>query len=251
MSDTELLKKRFIDLARRAYGSGSYRFTPFLGLAEQSALDEVKRELKDYPYTLYGGTDGAERVMARFGNIDEFGYEEDFPILCIMARPLSEKFADRLTHRDFLGALLNLGIEREVLGDIVVRDNSAYIFAKADITDYIVSTLCRVKHTDVKLSVIDELPEGAMYRTERRRVQISSERLDAIVARLFCLSREDAQSLFSKGLVFVGGRECDSASKTVREGDVVSVRTKGRFVYLGVEGTSKKGKLNVSVDLYV
>ena len=251
MEDTELLKKRFVELANRSYNSGIYTFTDFLGLAEQSAFAEIKSAIRGIPYEAFGGVDGAERVMIRFGSEELMGYEVPFPIVCIKIEPSSPKFADRLTHRDFLGAILNLGIERETLGDIPIVNNVGYLFATEDISRFIISELTRVKHTEVKLSIVSELPKAELYKTERRRVQVASERLDAVIARVFSLSREDAQGLFLKKLVYVSGKLCESTSYTPKEGETVSVRGHGRFIYIGFSSTSKKGKLNVDVDVFV
>ena len=250
-ADNELLKKRFVELANKAYHSGIFTFTEFLGLAEQSAFNAVKKEIRGIDFQTFGGTVGAERVVIRFGSPEELGYEADFPISIIKAQPSSQKFADRLTHRDFLGALLNLGIERDTLGDIVIIDNVGYIFALESIAPYIAENLIRVKRTDISASVINELPEGELYRTEQKTVQISSERLDAVIAKTFSLSREDAQMLFKKRLVFADGREIDSTSYTPKENEKISVRGHGRFIYIGKQSLSKKGKLNVAVKIYV
>ena len=251
MEAIELLKKRFCELANKSYNSGVYFFTDFLGLAEQAIFAEVKPSIAHVPYTAFGGDAGCERVMIRFGDEESFGYTEDFPIVCIKAEPVSQKFADRLTHRDFLGALLNLGIERSTLGDIPIVDNVGYIFVKKDIAPFIIAELTRVKHTDVKLSVTSEVPEGKLFMTERRKIQASGERIDAVIAKLFSLSRSEASSLFSKRLVYVNGRLCENSSYCPKRNEVISVRGYGRFIYLGYETTSKKGKLNIEVDLYV
>ncbi len=250
-ADTELIKKRLVELGRKSYNSGIFTFTDFLGLAEQSAFSEVKRELSGIPYKVFGGAEGAERVIIRFGSEEELGYSMPYPISIIKVEPQSQKYADRLTHRDFLGALLNLGIERHTLGDIVIIDNVGYIFALESIAPYIADSLIRVRRTDVSVSIITELPEGELYRTERKTVQISSERLDAVIARVYSLSREDAQALFKKRLVFADGREIDSSSYTPKENEKISVRGHGRFIYIGRQSLSKKGKLNVAVEMYV
>ena len=249
--DMELLKKRFIELGRKSYNAGIFTFTDFLGLAEQSAFSEIKKELRGISFTAFGGAIGAERVMIRFGSEEEIGYSLPFPIAIIKAEPLSQKYADKLTHRDFLGAILNLGIERDVLGDIVIIDNVGYIFAKEDMAGYIADGLTRVKHTDVKAEITEELPEGELYRTEKKTVQVSGERLDAVVAKVFSLSREEAQSLFKKRLVFADGRQIDSPSYSPKEKEKISVRGHGRFIYLGCQSYSKKGKMNTLVELYV
>lgn len=250
-ADTELLKKRFIELARKSYNAGIFTFTDFLGLAEQSAFNEIKRELRGINYECFGGAEGAERVIVRFGSEEELGYSMPYPISVVKAEPVSAKYADKLTHRDFLGAILNLGIERDTVGDIVIIDNVGYIFALESMAKYISDGLIKVKRTDVTSTITDTLPEGQLYRTERRTVQISGERLDAVVARVFSLSREDAQLLFKKRLIFADGREIDSSSYAPKVGERISVRGHGRFIYLGTQSLSRKGKLNVAIDLYV
>ncbi len=251
METNELLKKRFAELARRSYNSGIYTFTDFLGLSELSLFNEAKKEFFNVPYTMFGGADGTERVIVRFGSEDDIGYACDFPITILLAEPVSQKFADKLTHRDFLGALMNLGIERTTLGDIVIFDNSAYIFAKEEIAPFIISELSRVKHTDIRVNTVEKIPTGKLFKTERRTVQVSSERLDAVIAKLYSLSRDDSQSLFKKKLVFVSGSLCESQTYMPKIGDVISVRGYGRFIYASYETVSRKGKFNVSADVYI
>ena len=252
MSDeTELLKKRFAELSNKSYNAGIFTFTDFLGLAEQAVFETVKRQLGGVKYTAFGGADGAERVMLRFGDVGDLGYEVPFPITALKISPKDKKFAEKLTHRDFLGALLNLGIERSCLGDIVITDNEGYLFCKENIAEYIASELFRVRRTEVTVSVANTLPEGELYKTEELTVQVSSERLDAVIARVFSLSREDAQNLFSKRLVFASGREIESASYSPKENEKISVRGHGRFIYRGVSSLSKKGKLNVKIEKYI
>lgn len=247
----ELLKKRFIELARRSYATGTYQFTDFLGLNEMSLFEEVNGEFHGINYEKFGGADGCERVIVRFGDEESFGYSEEFPISILKISPVSQKFADKLTHRDFLGALLNLGIEREKLGDIAVIDNSAYLFLLYDIKEYVQNSLTRVKHTDVRITDAESVDTSSLFRTERRRVQISSERLDAVISKLFNISRENSSLLFRRALVFINGKCCESISKTPKINDVISVRGYGKFIYRGYESETRKGKLNCIVDLYI
>lgn len=252
MSDElELLKRRFVELARRAYNSGIFTFTDFLGLAEQAAFAEVSREIFGIEYVKFGGAEGAERVMIRFGSESDLGYDLPFPISLIKVEPLSQKYAEKLSHRDFLGAIMNLGIERDTMGDIVIIDNVGYIFVKEDMATYIADSLTKVRRTDVRSEVTETLPEGELYRTERRNVQANGERLDALVAKVFSLSREEAQSLFKKRLVFADGREIDSTSYIPKPNEKISVRGHGRFIFIGTQSLTRKGKLNIAIDLYV
>ena len=249
-TEEELLYKRFIELAGKS-DNGYYLFSDFLGLNEQSVFNEAKLKFGRAKYQLYGGAEGCERVIVRFGDSEEIGYEESFPIRILLAEPKAPKFAEMLTHRDFLGAILNLGIERKLIGDIVIKDNCGYIFVKEDIADYIYSSLKRIKHTDVKCSLINSLPDADLFKTERIKIQISGERLDAVISKIYSVSREESLSLFKKKLVFVCGRLCENNSYNPKANDVVSVRGFGRFIYRGVAGTSRKGKLNAEIDIYV
>ena len=249
MDEREFLKKRLTELYRKSVERGIYTYTDFLCLAEQSVFAEIKGSFQKDSYTIFGGVEGTERVIVRFGEEGSFG--PDFPITCIKAAPVSQKFADKLTHRDFLGALLNLGIERKTLGDIAIVDNVGYIFAHTDVAQHIINELGRVKRTDVTLSVTDAPMGAELYKTERRRVQAVGERIDAIISKLFSLSRDEANSLFTKSLVFVDGRLCENNSYVLKECEIVSVRGHGRFIYRGYETTTRKGKLNIEVDVYV
>ena len=251
MNEKELLQRRFSELSDKAYNSGIFLFSDFLGLSEQSAFFEIESRLYPNGYTIFGTDLGCERIMIRFGREESAGYTVPFPITILKAEPVSQKFADKLTHRDLLGALKNLGIVREVVGDIVIRNNVAYIFVKEDISEFIVSELRRAKHTDLHVSKTDSLPEGELYKTEAVRVQVSSPRADAMIARAFSLSRDDSSLLFSKKLVFINGSVSESPDKKLREGDVVSVRGYGRFIYRTEVGKTKKGKLNVEIERYV
>ena len=249
--DYTLEKKRFLELAKKSYNSGIYTFTDFLGLGEQSAFHEIERELVGIPYSAFGGVDGAERVIVRFGSEELCGYDMPYPISIVICEPLSDKFAEKLSHRDFLGAILNLGIERSVLGDIAIVDNRAYIFVKDNMADFVAEGLTRVRKTSVKCRIVDSAPEGGLYNTKTIKIQAVGERIDALVAKVFSISRDDSATLFSRGLVFISGRCCESVSQRLKEGDLVSVRGYGRFIYRGIEGHTKKGKLNIIIEQYV
>ena len=118
-NDEDFLKKRFAELARRSAARGIWVCSEFLTLAEQDALAQSARAL-DAPYVLSGGFDGAERKLAAFGSEALCGRAADFPLAFLDVRPKAPKFAESLTHRDYLGALMSLGMRREVLGALLV-----------------------------------------------------------------------------------------------------------------------------------
>jgi RNA-binding protein YlmH len=138
-----------------------------------------------------------------------------------------------------------------VIGDIAIVDNRAYIFVKDNMADFVVDGLTRVRKTSVKCRIVDSAPEGGLYNTKTIKIQAVGERIDALVAKVFSISRDDSATLFSRGLVFISGRCCESVSQRLKEGDLVSVRGYGRFIYRGIEGHTKKGKLNIIIEQYV
>ena len=202
------------------------------------------------PSETFGGMDASERQIIRFGGKDIFGYEEPFPIVCLKIVPLNEKFADNLNHRDFLGALMNLGIERETIGDILVEDKHAYLFCLESISQYIIENLTRVKHTVVKAEVVTGKVNEIEIKKTEKTIQVSSERVDAVVARVFNISREACVILFKEQKVFINGRLTTGNATKVKEGDRISVRGFGKFDLKGQIGVSKKGKLNLTVSVY-
>ena len=248
-NDTELLKKRFAELSRRADGRGCLLYSGFLSLNEQSALASIARTLPA-PYSLYGGAEGCERRMARFGYA-EGDDTEGYPIDIIEIAPRSEKFASDLTHRDFLGALMHTGVEREKIGDIIVRGKHAYAFVEASLAPYFADTLETVGRTSVVCRAGAVVPEGELFRTEESIVRVSSLRLDALIAQAFRLSRGDAAELFTAERVFVNGALAKGPSAAPKEGDIISARGFGRFIFSAVSGQSKKGKLVVEIKRYV
>ena len=248
--DDSQFRKRLTELAQKADDRGCCTFTDFLGQAELDVFHRLSASLASVASTLFGGAPGCQRQMIRFCAEESEKDAEEFPIVLLRITPLNKKFADALTHRDVLGALMGLGFERDLLGDIVLRENETFVFLAAHIAPYVLDTLKEIRHTAVRCQVAGELPEGSLYKLEREVIQASSPRLDAVIARMYKLSRDDSQDLFPRGFVTVNGRECASGSHTLKEDDVVSVRGYGRFIYRGIEGMSRKGKCNIAVDRY-
>lgn len=247
MANTEeLLKKQFLSYSQRAHLSSSFYFSDFLSLAEQSLLLSLNLGNAE----LFGGTQFSERKIAKFGKEEDNGYDEEYPITCILVKPKGEKFASELTHRDFLGAIMNLGITRDTLGDIVLKGNRAYVFALSRITDVIISDLERVSHTTVVCEICKELPDELKPHLEERKVNVASERADAIVSAVFKMSRANSSALFASQRIFVSGKLFLNSGKTLNIGDTVSVRGFGKFIYNGIERETKKGRLFVNISIY-
>lgn len=243
MNDTEVLMKRLSELSHRAYERGYSTFSDFLNIDEISQMERNKI----YGATLFGGYNNAERCIAGFGeDIEEY----EFPIVCIKIEPAQQKFADKLTHRDFLGSLMNLGINRNTLGDIKIKDNIGYLFCLESISQYIIDSVTRIKHTTVKCELIDELPDFINELPDADEILVSSVRADAIVASVYKLSRNGATQLFNQEKVFINSKAAYKESLMLKEGDVVSVRGFGKFIFEGVLRKTKKDRNIVEVRIY-
>lgn len=243
-------KKRFAELANKSYLQNIFTFTGFLSLAEQETLHEAMEEAGFAAYSLWGGADGCERQMARFGSPEELGYEAPFPVAALRISPLQEKFADTLTHRDFLGALMNLGIDRSTMGDIFLEGKGAWLYCTETIAPYICEQLGKVRHTTVRCQQAEPGNLPAVREPEPEHLIVSALRVDAVAAKVFSLSRSQSLELFRAGKVFVNGRLCENNSAQLGEGDLVSVRGYGRFIFKEAGGNTRKGKLNITVGVY-
>ena len=250
MEDGRQLEKRFIELAERSFARGCYEETEFLSLSEQNTLLCIKHGLLPAPFELCGGYEGAERKLAVFGSADICGYEAVPLISFVEIRPVSERFAEELGHRDFLGALMSLGIKRGLLGDIIVAERSACVICLSSIVEFIAEQVEKVKNTPVRCAALSELPAVTGTAPEAREINVASPRADALISAVYKLSRGDSDELFTSGRVFLDGALCKKSGEDVREGTIVSVRGVGRFRYDGILHETKKGRLRVSVSVF-
>lgn len=252
MDEKELqqLKNRLIELADKAYVQNRYTYTPFLGLAEQQAYYAVEREVSYAGVKMEGGAPQCERRIIRFGDP---GYEEDYPIAAVRIFPKTPKFAEHLTHRDFLGALMNLGIERDVLGDLFVdagKEQGALLFCHENIAGYIMENLSQVRRTNVACRREERAFTVQGAEPERIFVTVSSCRADGVISKVYKLSREGSRDLFNNGRIFINGMQTQNASCQLKEEDTVTVRGFGKFIFYGQTGVSKKGKDRVEVGVF-
>ena len=248
--ELQLLEKRFAELANRSWQQNIFTFTGFLSLAEQDALLRAARQAR-VKVSLEGGAPYAERQMGRLGDPEEMGYEEPFPVACLKIEPLAEKFAENFSHRDFMGAILNLGIERSTVGDIWVDGKKAFVFCTDAIAPFLQENLEQVRHTKVRcirLEAAEGLPERKFAYHEEN---VASLRGDGIVRAVWKLSRSQSQTSFSQKEVLVTGLLTENGSRQLKDGDTVSGRGFGKFIFRGEKHTTRKGKLVVGVDVFV
>ena len=253
MSETEKelqrLKNRLEELADRSFRQNLFVFTGFMSLAEQDVFVRTFGSGRT-DCCLYGGTEHAQRRMARFGDPGQLGYEEAFPIACIRVEPLQEKFAEELTHRDFLGAILNLGIDRSAVGDLFLEGKSAYVFCTDTMAPYLAENLTQVRHTKVRCNTVTDPGEMPCPRLLRETRNVASLRCDAVLAAVWNLSRAQSQALFAQKKVFVSGKLQENNSCFLKPEDVVSARGYGKFIFKGESRATKKGRPVIEIDRF-
>lgn len=248
----DFFKARILDMDRTAWERDVTKHTGFLSASEQSDLLAWERELSHPDRFLSGGWPEAERRMLIWpASYEDRGELPASLIACVKACPVNAKFSDDLTHRDFLGALMNLGVERDQIGDILIKENTAYIFCAESLAGVFTNELTRVKHTEIRteqvpLSECDIRPE-----LSEQRVNVASERLDAVLSAVYKLPRSRAAEAIESEKVFVDGRIAAGSGQKLKEGAKVSVRGLGKFIYDGVENESRKGRLFVRIRKFI
>ena len=269
--ELELLKKRIAELDRLCYDRDIPEQTNFLTLQEQDLYLQMKHELTGVSSFLWGGYPGAERkclfflpsylsgdaetvLSPSFTGADcenEADILQLFPLSWLCIRPKAEKFADELTHRDFLGAIMSLGIERARTGDLRLDGKSAYVACVPDIAPYLAENLISVRHTAVLCQITECPAHLTTPQLEEHTASVASLRVDSVIAAVFRLSRQGAQNAVSAGYVFVNGRQVLSADRLLKEDDIVSLRHQGKFICRGQAARSRKGRCIVRYDLYL
>jgi RNA-binding protein YlmH len=244
------LDKRLNELALRAQHTGRVCATRFL---EPSTLVAVNAAASraGVKVALWGGYEGAERCVAAFyaGDPPEAG---DWPVVALRLQ-WNAKFANP-GHRDLLGAMMGLGIEREMTGDIAMgtyRDAPcAYLFALEEVADYIAANLDSAGRASLKVSVATETPQLIPPEGESLRLTVQQQRLDAVLAAACRLSRSEAQRLIAAGLVKLNHVPQLRPDARLSEGDLISARGYGRVKVTAFQGESRRGRQVVQVIRY-
>ena len=207
-------------------------------------------------FFLYGGIEDAERVMVCFPASYEDREDIKFPIECVEITIKSVKYENNsLTHRDFLGAILGLGIERKLIGDIFTESENgsivkAFVFCKDKITDFLISELRQIGRCNVSVKRASADEVMVSRRIEDKYGTVPSLRLDVIIGEALNLSRTKVKALIDGDKVAVNSAASSSSHYQVSEGDVISVRGCGTFIFYGSLGKTKKDRLQIHIGKY-
>ena len=191
-----------------------------------------------------GLLDDSERRMVSFNNI----YKSPFPMKLIKIESTS-KFSN-LTHRDFLGGILSLGIERNKIGDLLVNNNTCYVPVHEEVEDFIVYNLNRISKVICNVKVVDDFEFLPKVNFEEEVVLVSSLRIDGIVSKIINISRSKAQAMIEQGQVLIDYVKIKDKSYELKGKERITIRGSGKFILGNSIGNSKSGRIKVIIKKY-
>ena len=247
--DSKLLPAKINDLFTLCDKRCAPQFSAFLDGGEQAVIEDEFRIPCGYNVMLFGGFDSAERKL--FGVFPEWSEpeKEEFPIAAVRFKTPDFR---TLTHRDYLGTLMSLGIDRNKTGDILADKDGAYVFVAADIAEYVMRNVTKIANTGVTSQIVDIADiELTAPQTREYECVCASLRLDAVMAGAYGISRANAEKLIHAGCVKVNHREVTDRSKQLNAGDLLSVRGYGRCVLKDTGVKTRSGRLHITVEKFV
>ena len=243
------IEARIEEKLRRAETKNIPEALGFLDPAQQAEAQQILRKIPGARTFFSGGFPGAERKFLFF--LPEYFEEEQFPVSDYIAAFSAQVPFGTPSHRDFLGALLGLGITRESVGDILVSDAQSVILVAAKLAPFVREQLQKVGRQGVTLRdlPLDEIhPEKEPY--DEVEATVASLRLDAVLAAAFHVSRSVAAEAIASGLVARNWLTLQNPAAELAEGDLISWRGRGRARLAACGGVSKKGRQFISAHVY-
>lgn len=234
---------RVIDLAGQVMKKHEPAFSDFMSPEDQDIAVRILTQIPDIQFDMFGGYNEAEYMMLGIFPDWMMFDKSDFPIAVV-----DVSMKEEAEHRSVLGSVLGLGIKREKIGDIIVYDNVIQVVAGGTMADYIGTHLRKIGRHTASATVVpvsDIKPKEPEY--EEFSTTVKSLRLDSIIAAGFNMSRGKAADLIKQERVKVNYRYVTSVSTHLKEGDLISVRGKGRIVYAGDDGTTRKERVRVQL----
>lgn len=241
------------DQARICREQNYMTYTKFMDMRQRSLAAAYLEQVRAERYVFYGGYDEAERCVLLFypdyWEEDDAKAPENVPICLIRAK---KSPADTLSHRDYLGSLMGLGIQRECVGDILVTEEGAELLVLADMAEFILTHYEKAGRKRLRLSQ-EPLEHLHTAKEDSRtvRASVASLRLDGVLAAAFGLSRSEAATQIRKGLVYQNFRLSSKADHEVAAGDVLNIRGKGKAEITEIGGQSRKGRIFLEIRRFL
>ncbi|HOP99938.1 MAG TPA: YlmH/Sll1252 family protein [Acetivibrio clariflavus] len=251
-SEDRLVVAKVLDKFYLAEKTGKVTVTDFLDPRMQNVVSACLNSTEIDNFLFYGGYEGAERAVVVFCPRNmPIDYEPDltgfFKVLKI-----SLMSRGSVSHRDYLGSLIGLGIKREKIGDILIKDEHCLVIVENDVADYIKYNLEKVGNIKVELDYVglDSL-QAREQKVKEIRTTVASLRLDSVASAGFGMSRSKVQEYIRAEKVNLNWETTTSLKKSVKEGDLISIRGKGRVLVQEIGGTTKKDRISVYLKKFI
>lgn len=252
--EDKLLIAKVLDKIKLVENKNRLECTDFLDLRQQSLVKQILDLRKYERYKFVGGYEVSERkILIVFSENFDFEYIDTKiynQFLSVINITLPAILKGEYEHRNYLGGLMKLGIKREKIGDIIVRDNGADIIVRNDLAEYItlnLTGLTRFQKAQINLKSVEEIIENPIEKTILK-INIPSMRLDCIVGELARCSRTIAIKYLNEERVFVNFKLEVKPSKTINEGDNITIRGKGRFKINKILGNTRSGRIMLEIE---
>ncbi len=230
--------------------------TDFLDMYQISLVENFLRKIKFKNYILYGGYSDAERkILIIFPDkYDEKMIEKNYgKMLKVIRIELSEDDYGKYSHRNYLGGIVKLSLNREKVGDILVFDDGADILVVNDFAEILkkeLPSLTRFENTKISIEELSNLRKKEI-KIEEISIIVPSLRLDNIVSDLARTSRSKAVQIINQERVFVNGQNETKPSKQIKLKDIITIRGKGRFIIKEFTGNTRSGRQVILIEKYV
>lgn len=223
-------------------------FSTFLDLRQKELFISQFNKFRGVKLDFYAGFEGdCERLIACVCDEYDEVYPYDYPISILHSEINGE---DKLTHRDFLGAIMNLMIKREYIGDIIVDDNVCFIACHNQMAPIIISELKKVRHSFVDFEYYDQPVVYNRKYTQQKSVTVASLRADAVVSAMLNCSRNEASTLVKQGLVSVNHLTAKRSDFEIVDNDVISIRGRGKYMLSFDGAKSRKDRFFITYYKY-
>lgn len=250
--EDRLLIAKILDKIENCKRTNKVIATDFLDLAQQQKVEKLLQKVKITNYYFFGGEE-AERAVVFFypEKLEKAWIEEEAKKqLCIIEVLLPKELWGTYEHRNYLGAIIKLGMKREKVGDILVFDDAAYIILKEEISNFMKESLhqlTRFKKAIINKKAIEELPQKKVEK-EELTINVASMRLDNIVAELIRSSRGKAENIIKEERVLVNFETVTKDAKLIKPKDYITIRGKGRFQIIEIITKTKSGRTLVKIE---
>lgn len=254
--EDKILVSQVFDKINQMNKTQKIESTDFLDMYQISLVENVLKKINYENYILYGGYEDAERkILIVFPEkYNKEMIEKNYSKLISIVRvTLSDEENGKYTHRNYLGGIVKLGLKREKVGDILVFDDGADILtinSFAQILTKELKNLTRFENSNIESLELNEIRIREI-KVEEIKIIVPSLRLDNFVSDLARTSRSKAAEIINQERVFINGKNETKASKQVKDGDVITIRGKGRFVVKECVGNTRSGRTVVLVEKYV